>query len=461
MLEGLQDAHDAGVVLEDLGEGRFQMRPRAAQQLTAELLPSLSRQWHQRLAALIHPPEHRVPVMPRGDTVDVEPEEDTPQTLDVVDVEAEVVERILEVAPPRDSGRARAAAHLGAAGEAAAAIEEYLAAVTEVAPVAVSGAVAWGEEARVLIETVMPERTDLMRRVCVELGRMKLIGCSPHGAFSLEAALTDLEAARSLIDDATPAPQRADIHTTMAAALYDRGDAASLEQALSSLTLAMQCLSQSGDPVGAARLLNEQAAVWIRIGDPVRASALLRESRRLFGRLSHPDAAIERAETEHLLARLPFHVPTRSGSKDTAIQRALEHAGDARQGYKQLGMIREVARLDETIGRLEMTRGSLTEARTALQSALTIQGRIGDRAGLARSTSAMGEVMRLSGKTGPALELLKTSIDLNAARGSVVGLQYNRTALADFVGLSGVEMVQAILERAEAMLGTSGSSGVQ
>ncbi len=458
VLEGLQAAHDAGAALEDLGEGRFQMDPVLAGELVDELLPALRQAWHHRLAALIHPPEARVPVMPpMGETVDVEPEgEVAALEPDVVDVEPVRVER-----PPQDTGRARAAAHLGAAGEVAAAVEEYLAAVGEVEPVATLSAVSWGEEALALVGALLPERTDLTRRIHTELGRIKLAGCSPHGSFSLDDALADLEAARALVDARTPPDQHAEILTLLAAAWYDRGDAGSLEQALTGLTEAMRIRTESGDAIGAARLLNEQAAVWIRIGDPVRASGLLRESRRLFSRLTHPDATIERAETDHILARLPLHVQPRPGSEAAAIQRSLEHAADAREAYERLGNLREVARLDETIGRLELTRGALSAARTALQSAIATQRRLGELTGLARSTSAMAEVLRLSGNIDDALALLRTSIQLNAARGSIIGLQYNREALAALSGQPGHEEVSAILDQAEAMLGTPGGVGVQ
>ena len=42
VLAGLQDAHDAGVFLEDLSDGRFQMDPRAAAQPSPELRTSLA-----------------------------------------------------------------------------------------------------------------------------------------------------------------------------------------------------------------------------------------------------------------------------------------------------------------------------------------------------------------------------------------------------------------------------------
>ncbi|MFT5680875.1 MAG: tetratricopeptide (TPR) repeat protein [Myxococcota bacterium] len=463
VLESLQAAHDAGVILEDLGEGRFQMAPEVAAALTTELLPSLRQAWHHRLAALIHPPEDRVLVSPpMGETVDVEPEGEAKLAeLDVVDVEPVSIERTVEVAAPQDTGRARAAAHLGAAGEVVAAVEEYLAAAGEVEPIATHSAVAWGEEALALVAALMPERTDLLRRIRTVLGAIKLAGCSPHGSFSLGDALADLEVARSLLDARTPPDQHADLLALLAAAWYDRGDSASLKLALSGLTGAMKIRSESGDVIGAARLLNEQAAVWIRIGDSARASKLLRESRRLFSRLSHPDAAIERAETDHILARLPLHARSRAGSADAAITRALEHAAEARQGYARLGNIREIARIDETVGRLELSRGALSAAKTALESAITTQRRIGELTGLARSTSAMAEVLRLSGRAEEALALLTTSIQLNAARGSILGLRLNREGLAALSSQPGAASVRSILDQAEAMVGTPGGGGVQ
>ena len=103
-----------------------------------------------------------------------------------------------------------------------------------------------------------------------------------------------------------------------------------------------------------------------------------------------------------------------------------------------------------------MSRGSLAAAKSALESALAVQRRIGELTGLARSTSAMAEVLRLSGRAVEALALLKTSIQLNVTRGSVIGLRYNREALLALDEQPGAEKVRAILERAEAVLGTSG-----
>lgn len=457
-LEGLQAAHDAGVRLEDLGSGRFQMDPAVATRLTAELLPSLRQAWHHRLAALIHPPEARAEVTPpMGETVDVEPEEEASVLApDVVDVEAMSIEPSEATTPPSDSGRARAAAHLGAAGEVVAAVEEYLAAVGEVQPIAAHSAVAWGEDALGLVSAMLPERTDLIRRVHTELGRIKLAGCGLHSGFSLDEARSDLETARSLVDAETPPDQHADILIVLAGVQYDRGDAASLQEALSGLSRAMTIRTESGDDIGAAQLLNEQAAVWMRIGDVAQARTLLRESRRLFERLTHPDAARERAETDHILARLPLHADPEQVIAEATLQRALEHAADARRGYELLGNVGEIARIDETIGRLEMSRGSLAAAKSALESALAVQRRIGELTGLARSTSAMAEVLRLSGRAVEALALLKTSIQLNVTRGSVIGLRYNREALLALDEQPGAEKVRAILERAEAVLGTSG-----
>jgi hypothetical protein len=71
----------------------------------------------------------------------------------------------------------------------------------------------------------------------------------------------------------------------------------------------------------AARLLNDQAAIYVSLGDPVRATHLLERPRELFeGRLrSHADdvmAVEELAETHHLLARLPcMPDPSRTGGR--------------------------------------------------------------------------------------------------------------------------------------------------
>src|SRR6185369_10603517 len=99
---------------------------------------------------------------------------------------------------------------------------------------------------------------------------------------TLAGALSEIEAARASLVEGDPPPLKAEAAQLVAAVLYDIGDLPSLSRALEELTLASRLLLDAGDAQGAARLLNDQAAVYVRLGDPVRAMHLLSESRRIF-----------------------------------------------------------------------------------------------------------------------------------------------------------------------------------
>jgi hypothetical protein len=102
--------------------------------------------------------------------------------------------------------------------------------------------------------------------------------------------------------------------------------------------------------------------VYVRPGDPVRAAHLLEESSQLFeGRLrSQPGEVLaiqELADTRHLLARLPLYAPIRPGWEMDAYVMSLEHARAAELAYQCLGQHEQLARVWETMGRLELQRG--------------------------------------------------------------------------------------------------------
>ncbi|HNH47234.1 MAG TPA: tetratricopeptide repeat protein, partial [Myxococcota bacterium] len=219
--------------------------------------------------------------------------------------------------------------------------------------------------------------------------------------------------------------------TVRAGIRYEVGDSASLEGALEDLTAATRLLQEAGDVQAAARLLNEQAAVWIRMGDPVRATWLLRESLQIYGqqRQADPRAAAEWAETQHLLARLPLHVQARDGQQDEALLRALDHASAAEGVWKQLGATRELARVWDTRGNLLLRQGKVHLAGESLRRAAQAQRSLGDVVGMAISMGGLAEVEAREGRPDVALVLLSDSIALNREKGSRVGLSYNRRAL--------------------------------
>lgn len=361
---------------------------------------------------------------------------------------------------------ARAATHLVAAGDVENGAARYLAAAREAAAVgAFVQAVAYAREALGLIEGLpaSPRRRRLRVLALCELGRLQWQAAGPGGKFTLASAVEVLQAAQQLLEDDDPVDLRTTVSTLLASVQYDIGDLPSLERALDELTRASRALLESGDAVGAARLLNDQAAVYVRLGDPVRAAHLLAESRRVFQRLegSDPTAAAELAETDHLFARLPLHVAARPGREADAIEMGKSHARAAERAYRQLGATRELTRVWETMGRLELRADRLDRALQSLGTALEAQRELGDVLGLARTTAALSEVLARGGKYDDALSLLAESIALNLEKGSPLGLAYNRRsldalaqALPDEAGLAVLHQeVARKLAAAEAVLG--------
>jgi tetratricopeptide (TPR) repeat protein len=218
-------------------------------------------------------------------------------------------------------------------------------------------------------------------------------------------------------------------------------------------------------------LLNDQAAVYVRLGDPVRATHLLEQSRQLFeGRLrTNADDVValeELAETHHLLARLPMHASIRPGREADALAMSLEHAQAAERAYQGLGEHQELARVWETMGRLALQHGQHAAAQQRLSAALRSQQQLGDVIGAARSTAALSELYRVTGRLAEALALLDNSIRLNLEKGSPLGLAVNRRAFSTIVEavtqtqgpgareLQGaVEAVEHHLTQAESILG--------
>ncbi|MFO0578523.1 MAG: tetratricopeptide repeat protein [Polyangia bacterium] len=329
---------------------------------------------------------------------------------------------------------ARAAGHLVAAGEIENGAARFLSAAREAAAVGAHvQAVHYAREALGLIESLpaAPRRRRLRIVALCELGRLQWQASGPGGKFTLPSALESLSLARSLLEADDPLELRSSVSSLLASVLYDVGDLRSLERALRELTDASRAMLDGGDAVGAARLLNDQAAVYVRLGDPVRASHLLEESRRVFERLAPADAsaALEMAETDHLLARLPLHVAARPGREADAISMGKNHAQAAEQTYRKLGAARELTRVWETLGRLELRAGRIERALSKLTEALQVQRELGDVIGLARTTAALAEVLSASTQHEAALGLLRESIALNLEKGSPIGLAYNRRTL--------------------------------
>ncbi len=332
----------------------------------------------------------------------------------------------------------RAAQHLAAAGDPEAAIPRFVSAAREATAEGAYGTAEAYIERALALASLLPDtaaRRALRARAHAELARVHWEGSGPRG-FTLSLALAEADTALGLLLEHEEVALRAEVRGTIAAICYDLGDPASLERALSELTTATRELLAAGRAKVAARLLNDQAAVWVRLGDPVRAMHLLSESRRVFSGLqdASEEDRLELAETNHLLARLVLHVAARPGREAEALSAATEHAEQAAQVYRELGDRRELARVWETLGRLEQRRGALQRAWQHLSLAFEVQRALGDAVGLARSAGALAEVLTQAGRPADAIRFLGDSIQMNASKGSPIGLASNREGVEQLIG---------------------------
>jgi tetratricopeptide (TPR) repeat protein len=331
----------------------------------------------------------------------------------------------------------RAATHLQAAGRIQAAVEHYLAAVREaVARGDVRRAYGLAEQALLLLDHLptSPSQALLRTQLLLEKGRLQWHGALLGAAWTLQEALASLETAKASLPDHVPPEVVEQVAAATAGVCYDLGDQGALQQALAELQESSHRLVQAGAMLLAARLLNDQAAVYMRLGDPVRATYHLSQAHERFEHhlRQHPEDAMaleELAETKHLLARLPLHVQVPPRYAEESVVRGLEHARAAESIYQRLGQQRELTRVWETMGRLALQQGDLEGAQERLMAARHRQQQLGDVAGLARSTAALADVCMLAGQFDHAVALLADSITLNIDKGSPIGLAFNRQAL--------------------------------
>jgi tetratricopeptide (TPR) repeat protein len=363
--------------------------------------------------------------------------------------------------PVRRTSPTRAAEHLVASGEPALGAEQMLLGARRAAEQgAHRQAEALARRALGLLESLPPAPVvrSLKVRALLEIGRIRLEGFAPSEAFQLDGAEEVLALAKGA---ATSVAERCEAARLLAAVFYEKGDLPSLERALDELTQASRALSEQGDAIGAASLLNDQAAVYLRMGDPVRAMALAERSRAAFeGRADSPHARRELAETDLLIAKIPLHVKGRPGREADAFAAGIDHALAASRAFEALGLPLGQAAANETLGRLELARGRLDRAVEHLRAALSAQQALSDLLGLARTTGALSEALARAGQPRDALLLLAESVELNRVKGSALGVAHNRRAftklapLADSAGLSAVarELDQK-LRAAEEVLG--------
>ncbi|TCO79272.1 hypothetical protein EV699_12050 [Plasticicumulans lactativorans] len=499
VLEALQEAADAGVPLDDRGEGLFRLSAAAVEELRRGMLPSLREHWHERLgrrlsrapgvAALREPPpgvaaapSAAPPPAPAAPVADyaglfqppaapVAPPP-APPAAAAGGVPAAAVPG--EAPPPADAAAALAAQHLQAAGRSEAAAEQYLAAIRD--------ATAQGDTRRVpplaaqalrLLESlpVSRHRALLQARLMVELGRAQWQGAVLDPSFTLPAARQSLGAAWSLLPNDAPPAVLGELASVSAEVACELGDVPMLERAFAALADACRRVLTSGDALAAVQLCNEQAAIAVHLGDPAAAIGLLSQSREWLNRqlqaTPQDPLAIERlGQTEHLLARLALHAPVAPAQERQACAVALGHAAAAEHAYRHLGQRRGLARVLETSGRLQLRQGQIEAARQALLTAAELQNTLGDVTGLARTTEALAELLTRTGQAEQAAAALGDSIALNVEKGSPIGLAFNRRALEALVaaGAHGrsapggtleplLDELQRRLNEAEAMLG--------
>ncbi len=328
---------------------------------------------------------------------------------------------------------ARAAEHLRLAGDVDAAAQHLCEAARQAADMGAPQAAAQhANGALALLDTLPPSvgRRQLRVLALIELGRLQWQSAGFDLGFTLTQALATLESARAQLDTGAPVDLAAELAQAIAGVCFDLGDPRSLERASAELLSARELLTGAGDAAGAACLLNDQAAVLIRMGHPGRALLLLRESRAAFDARVHDDpvALRELAETELLFARLPLHAQMRPGREEEGYAMGLEHALASERAYHELGEARELGRVWETMGRLELRRGRIEPARLRLEAAVEVQTQLGDLTGLATATEGLSEVLVLCGRDAEAVTLLRDSIVFNRDKGSPLGLMCNRRA---------------------------------
>ena len=334
--------------------------------------------------------------------------------------------------PARDAQRA--ATHAEAAGMWATACGQHLAAAERSALAGLQRRAQEHAAQALALAANLPDREE---RRCVQLTALMIAGrarwqCTPDDEqATLQLALTTFSECRQLIRESDPVALRAELAALIAHVQYDVGTPAALEAALRELTLASQLMLDAGRPLDAARLLNDEAAVWVKLGDPVRAHYLLSRSHEVFSKVvsSHPAAALELAETEHLLARLLLQAPARPGRERDAWQLGVEHGRAAEEAYRGVADGQSLGRVWETLARLELRLGNFDASARHLEDARELQLKLGDGIGLARSSAAAADLLLSRRDYAPALERLADSVRLNTEKGLRTGLEANRTRL--------------------------------
>jgi tetratricopeptide (TPR) repeat protein len=279
----------------------------------------------------------------------------------------------------------------------------------------------------------------------IELGRLQWQAAGPELGFTLNQALGTLDAVRAEFGADASSDIAVELSQVIAGVCFDLGDMGSLARAFEELTVASRLLQSEGETLRAARLLNEQAAVLMRMGEVSRAKDLLRDSRAVFSARDPEDPVTTRelAETDHLMAWLPLYGTMVAGREQEGYRMGLERAAAAERGFRRLDDSRELARVWETMGRLERHMQRFEEAMQHLVAAGEVQHRLGDLTGLGRTMEAMSDVLGQIGRHAEAIELLRESVRFNHDKGSLIGLFFNRRAFTDLAVRLGADPAHA------------------
>ena len=474
VLERLQQAADLGVTLGDAGDDAFSLPPAVHAELTASLMPALARAWRARLertdapatasgeapvvAAVTVVVAVDAPASAAADKPDVLPEPTVELTLDQfteIDADMFVITdkprvppgspppthpppRTRDAAPmiPRleDQGEHLQLDFLSVAREAADRGDTQTAAETLRRALGQLGA--------------RPASAAHLRlRILgqIELGRLQWQAAGPELGFTLNQALGTLDAVRAEFGADASSDIAVELSQVIAGVCFDLGDMGSLARAFEELTVASRLLQSEGETLRAARLLNEQAAVLMRMGEVSRAKDLLRDSRAVFSARDPEDPVTTRelAETDHLMAWLPLYGTMVAGREQEGYRMGLERAASAERGFRRLDDSRELARVWETMGRLERHMQRFEEAMQHLVAAGEIQHRLGDLTGLGRTMEAMSDVLGQIGRNAEAIQLLRESVRFNHDKGSLIGLFFNRRAFTDLAVRLGADPAHA------------------
>jgi hypothetical protein len=438
VLELLQRAADLGVPLEDRGDDELRIEPAFAEAWRARTLPSLASAWQGAWRTWLD-------LRPPTEVPDAEPS--APEPL--------VVETPVEPAAPEAEAQPAAAEPTEAAWQPT--FDRLLRAWRTTAESDPHRALEVARAALQLLDRVGPPARTTRAAFLGEVANLQWSRSGQGEAFVLSAALNTIDAALQSLQPDDPPELCAGLRAIASGICHDLGDARSLDRALDELVQASRRWQEAGKPVEAARLLNDQAAIWLRSGDTVRAAHLLRAAREAFSADAPTDetARWEAAETDLLLARLALRTPARGDLQADAWLRARQHAQDAADTFGQLGDPRRRERAREVAARIALATGDAERAVAELTEVARNQARLDDAVGLARTAEAMTVAYLRLRRVDAALATLSDSITLNARKGSPLGLAYDERALravaeaADHTKAQALQVLAARLQGAQ------------